>query len=135
MAESTIQQRTVTSPTVGPINITSCEFKAHSDEFYARLRQETPVFRTTLPDKQTVWLVTRYDDVAMVLKDDRFSKSFQVMFDANPNRKMLWIPKVFIALMHHMLDTDPPEHTRLRPSSSKRLSRRLSNACGRASRS
>jgi cytochrome P450 len=114
MAESTIQQRVAPSPDIGPINITSCEFKAHSDEYYARLRQETPVFCTTLPDKQTAWLVTRYDDVAMVLKDDRFSKSFRVMFDANPNRKMPWIPKVFIALMHHMLDTDPPEHTRLR---------------------
>ncbi len=76
MAESTIQQRVAASPDIGPINITSREFKAHSDEYYARLRQETPVVRTTLPDKQTAWLVTRYDDVAMVLKDDRFSKSF-----------------------------------------------------------
>jgi hypothetical protein len=47
------------SLTAGPINITSREFKAHSDEYYARLRRETPVFCTTLPDKQTAWLVTR----------------------------------------------------------------------------
>jgi cytochrome P450 PksS len=97
-----------------PINITSRQFKAHSDEIYARLRREAPVYRTVLPDKQPAWIVSRYDDVAMVLKDDRFSKQFRTMFEANPNLKMPWIPKVFLPLLRHMLHTDPPDHTRLR---------------------
>jgi cytochrome P450 len=96
------------------IDITSREFKADSDPFYAQLRREAPVYRTVLPDKQVAWIVTRYDDVAMVLKDERFSKQFKTFFEANPNLKPLWIPKVLLPLMRHMLHSDPPDHTRLR---------------------
>ena len=48
--------------------------KADPYPFYARLRAEAPVHRVTLPDRQTAWLVTRYDDVAAALKDERFAK-------------------------------------------------------------
>jgi cytochrome P450 len=96
------------------IDITSREFKADSDRIYARLRREAPVYRSVLPDKQVAWIVTRYDDVAMVLKDERFSKQFKTLFEANPNLKPPWIPKVLLPLMRHMLHSDPPDHTRLR---------------------
>jgi cytochrome P450 PksS len=97
-----------------PVNIVSPEFKAHADAFYDRLRREAPVYRTVLPDKMPVWIVSRYDDVAMVLKDERFSKEFRTLFEANPNLKPPWIPKTLLPLMRHMLHTDPPDHTRLR---------------------
>ena len=61
------------------IDITSREFKADSDRFYAQLRREAPVYRTVLPDKQVAWIVTRYDDVAMVLKDERALMEEQLM--------------------------------------------------------
>ena len=38
------------------------QFKANPYPFYARLRAETPVCRTTL-FRQPAWLITRYDDV------------------------------------------------------------------------
>src|SRR5689334_5318688 len=97
-----------------PVNITSREFKAQADEFYARLRREAPVYRTVLPDKQAAWIVSRYNDVAMVLKDERFSKDFRTFYEANPNIKMRRLPKVVMPLTRHMLHTDPPDHTRLR---------------------
>ena len=56
-------------------NIAAGEHKANPHPFYARLRAEHPVFPMTLPDKRTIWLVTRYDDVATVLKDERFIKN------------------------------------------------------------
>jgi cytochrome P450 PksS len=61
-------------PAVDPVNITSAEFKADPYPFYARLRVEEPVFRMTLPDRQSAWLVTPYDDVSRVLKDEGFTK-------------------------------------------------------------
>ena len=45
------------------VDITSADFKRNPFPFYARLRAEAPVHRVTLPDRQTAWLVTRYDDV------------------------------------------------------------------------
>jgi cytochrome P450 len=96
------------------VDITSREFKAGADEFYARLRREAPVYRTVLPDKMPAWIVSRYDDVAMVLKDERFSKQFKIFFEFNPKVKPPWIPKFLMPLMHHMLHSDPPDHTRLR---------------------
>src|SRR5215213_4006714 len=43
-------------------DLSSPQFKANPHPFYARLREEAPVWRTTLPDKRTAWLVTRYKD-------------------------------------------------------------------------
>ena len=56
------------------VDLTSREFRADPYPLYARWRAETPVVRTTLADKQIVWIVTRYDDVLTVLKDERFGK-------------------------------------------------------------
>jgi cytochrome P450 len=50
------------------------EFKANPYPFYGRLRAEAPVLRIILPTGEPGWLVTRYDDVAQVLKDDRFAR-------------------------------------------------------------
>jgi len=56
------------------VNIASPAFKANPYPFFARLRAEAPVYRVMVSDKQSAWLVTRYDDVVTVLKDDRFVK-------------------------------------------------------------
>jgi hypothetical protein len=48
-------------------NIVSPQFKANPFPLVASLRASQPVFRTTLPDKTPVWLLTRYDDVATLL--------------------------------------------------------------------
>jgi len=90
------------------VNIAGSEFKADPFPFYARLRSEEPVYRTKLPDRRDVWLVTRYDDVVAVLKDDRFGK------DKVNARKPPWLPGVFKPLLRNMLDVDVPDHTRLR---------------------
>ena len=55
-------------------DIASPAHKADPFPFYARLRTEDPVHRVTLPGGRPAWLVTRYDDVVMVLKDERFAK-------------------------------------------------------------
>ncbi len=50
-------------------------FRANPYPFYARLRHEAPACPVVLPDKQTAWLVTRYDDVVAALKDERLVKN------------------------------------------------------------
>ncbi len=103
-------------------------FKANPYPFYARLRAETPVCRTTL-FRQPTWLITRYDDVVKVLKDDVFLK------DWLPRTK--WLHRLSGPITRHMLNQDGPDHTRLRtlvhkaftPSLVERLRERIQNVC------
>jgi cytochrome P450 len=81
------------------------EFKANPYPFYARLRAETPVCPTTLLGQPT-WLVTRYDDVVRLLKDERFVK------DWLPTTK--WLHRLSGAVTRNLLNKDAPDHTRLR---------------------
>jgi cytochrome P450 PksS len=95
-------------------HIASPEFKANPYPFYARLRAEAPVCRTTLPTREQAWLVTRYDDVAAVLKDERFAKDTANALTPQQAANQPWFRKAFKPLKRNMLDVDPPDHTRLR---------------------
>ena len=95
-------------------NIASPEFKADPFPFYARLRAESPVFRVELPTRQPAWLITRYDDVAASLKDERFVKDRGNALSPQQAGKQPWVPDLFKPLARNMLDVDAPDHTRLR---------------------
>jgi len=97
-----------------PVNIASPGFKANPFPFYARLRAEAPAYRMTLPTRETAWLITRYDDVAMVLKDERFVKDTINALTPGQVANLRWFRKVFKTLKRNMLNLDPPDHTRLR---------------------
>lgn len=81
------------------------KFKANPYPFYARMRVEAPVCRTKLFGQPT-WLVTRYDDVWAMLKDERLLKEWR------PATK--WLFRFAGSITRHMLNRDPPDHTRLR---------------------
>ena len=95
-------------------NIVSPQFKANPFDLMANLRASQPVFRTALPDKTPVWLLTLYEDVAGLLKDERFVKDKRKAMTPDQLRKMPWVPPMFRPLERNMLDLDPPDHTRLR---------------------
>ena len=97
-----------------PLNIVSAEFKADPFPFLARLRASEPVYRTTLPDKTVVWLITRYNDVSALLRDERFTKNRRSALTEDQLRRLPWMPSMFRPLERNMLDLDPPDHTRLR---------------------
>jgi cytochrome P450 len=107
------------------VDIASPEFKANPYPFYARLRDESPVYRVTLPGKQAAWLITRYDDVLAALKDPRFAKDKLNALTSEQARKQPWMPALFKPLTRNMLDLDPPDHTRLRALVHKAFTPRL----------
>src|SRR5271155_2259176 len=107
------------------VNIVSAEFKADPYPFFAHLRAEAPVHPVTLPDKRTAWLVTRYDDVVGVLKDERIVKNRWEAMTPEQAAKMPWIPKPFMPLMRNMRALAPPDHTRLRALVHKAFTPRL----------
>jgi cytochrome P450 PksS len=99
---------------VRTLDLASPKFKSSAHAFYAGLRAEAPVSPVALPDGQTAWLVTRYDDVAALLRDDRFAKDRANALTAEQQRKQPWVPGFARPLTRNMLDLDPPDHTRLR---------------------
>src|SRR5919199_6759841 len=101
-------------------------FKANPHPAYARLRATAPIHRVTLPGGRVVWLVTRYDDAAAVLKDERFVKDWGKALP--PEQIAQWPPPVLEVvklLKRNMLYTDPPDHARLRVLVSKAFTPRL----------
>jgi len=70
------------------------------------MRQEAPVFRVAMPFFR-VWLLTRYDDVVALLRDERLSR--------NVVAKIRWMPRFArVMMLDNMLGQEPPDHTRLR---------------------
>jgi cytochrome P450 len=106
-------------------DLASPVFKANPYPFYARLRDEAPVWRTMLRDRRTAWLVTCYEDVARVLKDDTFAKDKLNAMDREQRAKTPWMPGFLKPLERNMLDLDNPDHLRLRSLVSKAFTPRL----------
>ncbi|MFF9146292.1 cytochrome P450 [Streptomyces sp. NPDC014861] len=101
----------------GPVpELFSWEFASDPYPAYAWLREHAPVHRTTLPSGVEAWLVTRYADARQALADQRLSKN--PVHHAEPGKT--GIPGERSAgLMTHLLNIDPPDHTRLRRLVSK----------------
>ncbi|MFY1623808.1 cytochrome P450 family protein [Micromonospora sp. WMMD723] len=88
---------------------------------YGRLRELAPVVAGRYLDGTPAWFITRYDDVRVMLHDRRLVNTpASIPGDPaeDPRTKMmdmLAIPEELRSyLLGSMLDTDPPEHTRLR---------------------
>ena len=76
---------------------------------FARMREESPVTSVITPEGQRAWLITRYEDVRRALADPRLSKDWRKL------RGPGFVPDPAVGfLMAHMLNADPPDHTRLR---------------------
>jgi cytochrome P450 PksS len=102
---------------LGSIDVTNARFKADPFPFYARLRAEAPVFPVTirLRGKQRAWLVTRYDDVIGVLKDDqRFVKDRRNAMTPEQLKQAPRMPPMFTSLERGLLSLDGADHDRLR---------------------
>jgi cytochrome P450 len=88
-------------------------FKADPFPTLALMRQEDPVYSHHAPDGRVIWYITRYDDVAAVLKDDvHFVKdSNRAVAAASQSSRRSVIHRL---INENMLFSDPPDHTRLR---------------------
>ena len=80
---------------------------------YHRLRAEDPVHQSPVG----MWVLTRYDDVALILRDPRFGRrGFQDLITARFGHS---------GLSRSMLLQDPPDHTRLRALVSRAFTPRV----------
>jgi len=87
-------------------------FKTNPYPAFARLRLTDPVSLLTAQQGQQTWLITRYQEAELVLRDERFVKD---PANAVPGWKQSVRPPSAADLMSMgMVDFDPPDHTRLR---------------------
>src|SRR6266849_4932672 len=92
------------------------EFVANPYPVYARLRAEDPVHQSP----RGFWVLTRYEDVATVLRDSILAKEPLAAFVAA--RFGVAVPP---GVGLSMLDRDPPDHTRLRSLVSRAFTPRV----------
>ncbi|MEV6591609.1 cytochrome P450 family protein [Streptomyces acidicola] len=96
------------------------EFATDPYPAYAWLREHSPVHWTKLPSGVEAWLVTRYADARQALADGRLSKNPEHHAEDAQGKSRTGIPGERNAnLMAHLLNIDPPDHTRLRRLVSK----------------
>ncbi|WP_245614467.1 cytochrome P450 family protein [Actinokineospora inagensis] len=93
---------------------------------YDRLRAESPVREVLMPNGLRVWMVTRHEDVRAVMADRRFSsdlvrgrKMVETGSDVPPTQE-----EYGTQFGRHLLNVDPPDHTRLRRFMAKALTPR-----------
>lgn len=85
------------------------EFAADPYPAYARLRQDTPVCPIS-SRRFDSYLITRFDDAKAALTDPRLSKD---LYGPDEHYVQIFGPNSE-GLNRNMLNSDPPEHTRLR---------------------
>ncbi|MBX3012308.1 MAG: cytochrome P450 [Caldilineaceae bacterium] len=92
------------------------EFKANPYPTYAILRDAAPLHRRLAADGKTaLWFLTRYEDVAALLRDQkRFVKDVTSTLSPAEQQALPPTPPLLRLLSNHMLNLDPPDHTRLR---------------------
>ncbi|HZZ49522.1 MAG TPA: cytochrome P450 [Pseudonocardia sp.] len=91
------------------------QFMTDPHATYEVLRRARPVTRAKMVHGLPIWLITRYDDVRAALTDPRLAKDsagLGAVFDrlVPAHRRMPYGPEMGA----HMLNSDPPQHSRLR---------------------
>jgi cytochrome P450 len=76
-----------------------------------RLQAKAPVSRAVMWGSVPVWLVTGYEETRALLADPRLSKDRDAGLDLLPPNNS---GELKTDLTNHMLQADPPDHTRLR---------------------
>lgn len=82
---------------------------------YAQMRADAPIYRTIGPiSGNVIWIFTRHEDCLNILKDSRFIKDAADIMTEEQRKRFAPRSAAEAALNRHMLNLDPPDHTRLR---------------------
>jgi cytochrome P450 len=95
----------VSTPDTVDLHAYGEDFTADPYPVYARLRERGPVHHVRTPDTGEMWLVVGHDEARAALADPRLSKNWQSLLPEGASEA---------GFASHMLDSDPPRHTRLR---------------------
>ncbi|MED0932481.1 cytochrome P450 [Bacillus mobilis] len=95
------------------INLASAQFKEDAYEIYKESRKVQPILFVNKTELGVEWLITRYEDALPLLKDNRLKKDWTNVFSQDTKNMYLSVDNSD-HLTTHMLNSDPPNHSRLR---------------------
>ncbi|GAB6430914.1 cytochrome P450 [Bacillus luti] len=95
------------------INLASAQFKEDAYEIYKESRKVQPILFVNKGELGAEWLITRYEDALPLLKDNRLKKDPANVFSQHKMNMFLTVDNSD-HLTTHMLNSDPPNHNRLR---------------------
>lgn len=105
-------------------NLFGRSFKADPYPIYAAMRAESPVHRRVNADgRNATCFVTTYAEAIAILRNtSHFVKDYRNALTAAERTALPQEPPLMRLLSRHMLNSDPPEHTRLRALVNKAFS-------------
>jgi cytochrome P450 PksS len=108
----TIRHATPTIPN-SPYPIFGMTARANPHPIYAQMRREMPVVPIMGPESGSIfYFITRYDDCVTTLKQPQIGKDYHVFPDLEARYGSA--QGEFAMIDRHLLNLDPPDHTRLR---------------------
>lgn len=103
-------------------DFTSPDFKKDPFPLLKDLRETAPLYRFEMPNGLHAWIVTRYEDVLALMKDQRIVKDIRHVL---PKENVMPHSDALSMFRSSMLSSDPPDHTRLRRLVSKVFTPRM----------
>lgn len=92
----------------------SNDFAQNVHQHFSWMRKNAPVCKVRFSRWKDAYLITRYEDVNDACKDERLIKNPNSSKADSTSNGMFWMPKPFRPLLHNMLNSDEPDHRRLR---------------------
>ncbi|MFC9896273.1 cytochrome P450 [Nocardia sp. NPDC127579] len=98
-----------------PVKSVDSDFYADPHRYYERWRQDGPVHRVRLASGVASWVIIGYAEGRAALADPRLRKNVTDMYELFRRKDAeILTNESSQALNSHMLNSDPPDHTRLR---------------------
>lgn len=122
--ESMFSKQNVSLTVLTESQLSSRAFKDEAYAFYKELRKSRPLCPLSLGSLGEGWLISRYDDAIQLLKNEKLKKNYENVFTAKEEKR----PVLFKnegPLRKHMLNSDPPDHNRLRTLVQKAFTHRM----------
>ena len=104
--------------------LSSAAFKHNAYDFYKNTRCSRSVYPVSMGDLGEGWLITRYEDAVHILKDARMKKNYENVFTEEELENFSALENEE-PLSKHMLNSDPPDHGRLRSLVQKAFTPRM----------
>lgn len=91
----------------------TAEVRANPYPFYKQIREQDPIH---WDEEMGFWVLSRYDDIASLYTDDRFSRAQGLMrnFARLPESQQQIAQPVYHSFSKTLFYSDPPQHTHLR---------------------